>query len=150
MAPVRGDVRTFLGQEIEFASATVRHATLSQFGSLRRGVRCTWGAGVDEEPDIWMKCFPDIPNLTVICRAGECFAFIAATAEAAVPNRIEAAAPDTRGAASPDTGIELIVALVMFFLGGCLCIGGLCASLYHIRYSLSKFITSLTGAHIRD
>ena len=146
MAPVRGDVRTFLGQEIEFASATVRHATLSQFGSLRRGVRCTWSAGVDEEPDIWTKCFPDIPNLTVICRAGECFAFIAATAEAAVPNRIEAAAPNTRGAASPE--IELFFAFLMFLLGGCLCIGGVCASLYHIRYNLSKLISSLT--HIRD
>jgi hypothetical protein len=143
MAPVRGDVRTFLGQEIEFSSTTVRHATLSEFGSLRRGVRCTWSAGVDDEPDIWTKCFPDIPNLTVICRAGDCFAFITA---AAVPNRIEAAAPDTRGAASPE--IALIFAFLLFLLGGCLCIGGICASLYHVRYNLSKLIPSLT--HIRD
>jgi hypothetical protein len=143
MAPVRGDVRTFLGQEIEFSSTTVRHATLSEFGSLRRGVRCTWSAGVDDEPDIWTKCFPDIPNLTVICRAGDCFAFITA---AAVPNRIEAAAPNTKGAASPE--IELFFAFLMFTIGGCLCIGGVCASLYHIRYNLSKLLPSLT--HIRD
>ena len=136
MAPVRGDVRTFLAQEIEYSSTKVRHATLSQFGSLRHGVVCTWSAGMDEEPDIWTQCFPDIPNLSVICRAGDCFAFITAAVEAAVSNRIEVAAPDTKGAASPDTGIELIFAFLMFLLGGCLCIGGVCASLYHIRYSV--------------
>lgn len=137
MPPVRGDVRTFLVKEIVFASVAVRDTTLAHFGSLRHGVRCTWDGTTSEGGNGWQKCFPDVPNLSIVCRSLDCFAFIGPSSQVHPPETDTAA----------DTGIELIAAIVMCCLGGCMCLAGWCASLYHLRYGFFRIHRVLMDMH---
>ena len=143
MAPVRGDVRTFVVEEIVFASMAVRDATLAHFGSLRHGMRCTWDRTPPGGTSGWQNCFPDVPNLSIICRSLDCFAFVGPSSLVQPPETDHAADTD----AAADTGIELIAAIVMCCLGGCMCFTGWCVSLYHLRHSFFKLYKIVMDMH---
>ena len=143
MPPEQGDSRKFVADEIVFSSLSIRRATELQFGNLRHGVRCRWNGKTTDGRTGWTDCFPDIPNLSVICRDVDCFAFVGPALTIPALDRGDVELP-------VETGLELLAAVVMFFLGGCLCSVGFCVALYHIRHLLIRVFRSYGGSLSTD